>query len=122
VKDFYTKREQIELCILALMHWSKVRPVDVYLESWKCGTQACFGGHLATWDTFKALGVSNFVGEPVVGTGEQTIWASQIAALLFGDSCLPRLFSARSDEDWLRDFDDHQIIVNRLEKCIEELS
>lgn len=44
---------------IALLRWSQVLPERVLpaLEVWRCGTQACFGGHLATWPEFQAIGI-----------------------------------------------------------------
>lgn len=86
----------------------RVTPEQVtpYLASWTCGTHACFGGHLATWPEFQAMGVLS-PSEP--------FWKSRLASedtRLFGDA---RLFNARRAEGG-RSVSDHEVVVNRLRK------
>lgn len=91
----------------------RVTPEQVVPElvSWVCGTQACFGGHLATWPEFQALGVLS-PSEP--------FWKMMLVSedtRLFGDA---RLFNARGAEGG-RSVSDHEVVVNRLRKNLARL-
>lgn len=115
-----THEQQLFNCLLARHLWVKrVKPDSVVrrLHSWKCGTQACFGGHLATWPEFQEImGVSvSASGAPVlndVPTAQEDRW-------LFGrphndvDLFDPRAFNEQGS-DW-------EVVLNRLDTRIEEL-
>ncbi len=113
-----TNDQKIVNCLLALCNWHDVLPMSVNLEMWKCGTQACFGGHLTTWPEFQAMGIAaDCVGGPIMAA---YFSPDKISQALFGGrylfsykggcetDCLPR--------------SDHATIVNRLEAQIEKLS
>jgi hypothetical protein len=110
---------QIEMCLLALMHWKKVKPSSVNLEQWRCGTQACFGGHLATWESFKDMGVQATIHgnpyHPNIGMFRVHI----LSKYLFGNDAM---FNVRTFDDGRRSASDYQVIVRRLERQIEWLS
>ena len=101
---------------LALALWKeRVKPAQVVpdLRAWACGTQACFGGHLATWPEFRAMGVrADCYGAPVLH-GESL---SQVPWELFGNY---GLFYSR--EDWEREGTDYEVVVKRLETHIADL-
>lgn len=116
-----TKTQQIENCLLALANWSEVSPHSVNLRVWRCGTHACFGGHLATWPEFRAKGVrTNPEGSPFMGAGTGFMWSVDVAQHLFGNSAL---FNARGlhADGGLR-LSDHRVVVRRLENQIAALS
>lgn len=83
-----------------------------------CGTLACFGGHLAQWPEFQALGVQTdyWYGAPTTAAGDS---APSVALALFGDE---KLFNKRAGHP--ADFSDtlaresivtdHQLVANRL--------
>ena len=57
----------------ALAEWQKVPVENVSLRDWRCGTLACFGGHLPTFDHFHALGVrASSCGAPWVPASLRT--------------------------------------------------
>lgn len=116
-----TKDQQIKNCLLALSIWAEVPPRRVKLDSWKCGTHACFGGHMATWPEFQAKGVfpderdgaPRMMGEDGLNVGTWTV-----AQHLFGNH---ELFRVRFGIDPKR-LSDHELVVRRLEDQIVELS
>lgn len=127
MRDDLTNDEKVVNCLLALMRWDEVPPRAVVpsLGMWTCGTQACFGGHLATWPEFWEMGVRpskvDFEG---FGIGEPTAWGLRchdVARRLFGSS---DMFMAQG----MCDHDDgtgrtaHAVVVNRLESQIVELT
>lgn len=118
---YTTKDEQVVNCLLALCKWSKVPPRRVALELWTCGAKACFGGHLATWPEFNAMGVSaGSEGAPRMRSPyNQTefFYASRTSHRLFGDD----LFDAHHFQE-ARDLSDHALIVRRLENQIVALT
>ena len=79
-------QQQLDNTELALRLWlERVTPEQVNLERWTCGTQACFGGHLATWPEFQALGVrADCYGAPRLGD----LQPLNVAQVLFGDCSL----------------------------------
>lgn len=115
-----TKDQQIENCLLALWRWADVEPRHVDLSDWKCGTQACFGGHLCAWPEFKQMGVEPYserFPEPNIPT-LNLMDADVVSHHLFG---VNYLFYFR--RPWRNEHgDDHAIVVNRLEQRIAELS
>jgi hypothetical protein len=118
--------KQIENCVLALHLWSEVTPRRVRLDTWHCGTHACFGGHLATWPEFRAQGVQrmNDDGEPIMHTkGGNTLWAGEVSQRLFGSDDLFCMANAcRADFGMPVRTSDHKLVVNRLEEQIERLT
>jgi hypothetical protein len=112
---------------LATRLWKeRVKPEQVvqYLHTWACGTQACFGGHLATWPEFREMGVRTL---KEIGVTCSNSWASapcmeygrfegvEVAAILFGD---PTLFDARGAcrfDDERAGVSDHGLVLGRLE-------
>lgn len=63
-REPFTKQEQLDNCLLALNLWlTKVKPDQVvenltaYTQKTDCGTLHCFGGWIAEWPEFQALGV-----------------------------------------------------------------
>jgi hypothetical protein len=112
-----SKTEKIENVLLAMMLWAEEKPESINLRNWRCGTQACFGGRLATWPEFKAQGVRRTSrGAPHI---EGTAF---VAYHLFGHSSLFWIHGAASDDSSLGDVTDYEIIVNRLEAQIERLT
>lgn len=118
-----SKNEQLENCLLALSLWSEVKPRSVSLDVWKCGTLACFGGHLATWPEFQAKGVFADSDHAPALTCRSYIMNWDIAKHLFGND---EMFSARGfcgDDLYCPDrASDHTIVVNRLQTQIARLS
>ena len=80
---------------LAKRKWQEVQPRHVTpgLMFWRwetdCGTLACFGGHLATWPEFQAMGVkvSDAGGRPAYDslTEDLHLEGLDVADHLFGD-------------------------------------
>ena len=123
-----------ENCELALRLWKeRVKPEQVVegLRHYRCGTQACFGGHLATWPEFQAMGVRCRVeGSPAITGLGSTLGVS---AHLFGT---PYLFVARQVDEEHGDYtqyrypgaplddpeaSDHEVITLRLKAQIRKL-
>lgn len=127
-------QKQIDNCILALKLWrERVKPEDVSprLYQWKCGTQACFGGHLATWEEFKKLGVrSDSDGAPYI-SGYWMIPTDTVSGYLFGH---PNMFKMVGHCDFDREGEmgivlsvwgepiqknlDYEVVIHRLERQI----
>ena len=108
-------------CLLALCNWHEVHPRGVYLESWRCGTQACFGGHLATWPEFMEMGVFAGMGaSPTMQNLSNPHYNSDalsVSMRLFGGD----LFPSRLKEE-PRHMNAHRLIVRRLERQIVALT
>ena len=121
MKNVLTVDKQIENCILALCNWAEVSEEHVVLEDWRCGSQACFGGHLATWDDFRAQGVgqSSFYGWPRLSNGIDTR-PSDVSEFLFGSAEMFTIFAP--DEILSLPKPPYERIVNRLENQITRLS
>lgn len=115
-----SKEQQLANCKLALDIWkTRVDPESVVLHSWTCGSHACFGGHLATWPEFQAMGVkrSEYSGAPRIdGVHFEDDY-------LFGDN---RMFDSRDREEekeqGIEDLLDYDMVIYRLERRIRELS
>ena len=113
------RTRHLENTRLALRLWKeRVKPDEVVpaLGAWRCGTQACFGGHLATWPEFQAKGVRiKDNGSPEMDVAEA---ASDVSYILFGNYAL---FSIR--EAWVptQGLKDYELVIARLEWNIETL-
>lgn len=130
------QRDNLEM---ALVMWTAVDPEHVALGSWSCGSHACFGGHLASWEHFIEQGVrqckvagrhngiwqSEF--EPYMGAthdARPTVSGFDVAVRLFGDD---ELFNSRREDTDEEDFDhvifetlgrdisDHELALRRME-------
>lgn len=120
----FTPEQQLENIRLAARLWvDRVEPRDVVkgLDVWVCGTQACFGGHLAAWPEFRALGVLvGPYGRPT------TVWnldAHETAWALFGDEDLFAEAGDHPADGEVEDFgySDHELVLARLdyaESCL----
>ncbi len=114
---------------LAREKWLQVPPEEVipgllrWRSEWRadagpCGL-ACFGGHLAAWPEFQALGVyTGPGGEPrMFGWG-----ARQVSKTLFGSAWL---FVPRNECEGDIDIDDmctdHELVLRRIDKLIAQL-
>lgn len=132
-----TIEQQLENVKLAERIWKeRVDPAAVVkgLEDWACGTQACFGGHLATWPEFRKMGVRMLVEINPTEIGSwrfcpafdrDTYGLSVVPLALFGDEAL---FHPRGDHPADPSYDptgnyqgvddetvsDHQLVLNRL--------
>ncbi|WCD44248.1 hypothetical protein Lumi_109 [Xylophilus phage Lumi] len=94
--SFDQKRYWLSNCCLALKLWQeRVKADQVFpnLRRWRCGTQACFGGWVATWPEFQALGVdtyetddpgSNRSGKPYMVDGSFFLTDYGLSQHLFG--------------------------------------
>lgn len=109
----FTHEEQLANLELALRLWNeRVRPrkVSADLAYWKCGTQACFGGHLGTWPEFQAKGVSRWSnGAPRM----DDLNSVNISQHLFGSDYL--FMSRRVGDTGTA----HAVIAKRLALAIE---
>lgn len=123
-----SKDQQIVNCLLALSLWAEIPPRAVNLDKWTCGTQACFGGHLATWPEFQAMGVrprlkaddDHGAGAPVFDEQSGALESWRVAEHLFGER---HIFYAKGFFPSDNEIDTHhRTIVNRLERQIERLS
>jgi hypothetical protein len=122
-----TKDQQMRNTLLALTNWHDVKPASVNLEHWRCGTHACFGGHLARWPEFKKLGVRRQgpSGAPYMRDDPN----ANVANYLFGDRQLFYVRGSYGDDrdSFKRDADgnyeisDYQLVVNRLERHAAKL-
>ena len=126
--DPLSKDQQIENCLLALWLWSKVPPrrVSRDLAAWRCGTHACFGGHLATWPDFQKMGVQvGFDGSPTIADfnpGGEPALPTQVSKHLFGKESLIFCRLAASEGPESQGMSDHEVVVERLQHQIEQLS
>ena len=116
--------EWIENTLLAAWLWSEVPPACVIegLHDWRCGTQACFGGHLAHWPEFKAKGVrAGLDGRPTMAFVD---CAADISHHLFGDaSMFAPLHAHRADNDlaYMQHPPEHEVVANRLRANLDLL-
>ena len=120
----FTKNEQIVHCLVALMYLENTPPEKITrnLMNWKCGTQACFGGHLSSWGYFRDLGVRAATWElpypvAICRTGAR-VEPDKVSRALFGSGAM---FSFRV-RDEPHDISDHELFAWRLERQIERLS
>ena len=124
----------LENCKLALQLWQeRVTPEMVNLDTWSsygrdCGTQACFGGWLATWPEFQAMGITqcpantdngNYRGEPLWFAKDLT-FGIEVGKELFGTSLFAGRVYICHDDDTAEDpeLSDYELVVDRLEKQI----
>jgi hypothetical protein len=114
-----TNDEQICNVLLAAWLWAETPPELVVpgLNLWKCGTQACFGGHLTTWPEFQAMGVVNAGSEPYMQGVSVFHDSLPLSDYLFGDL---ELFFGRMplERTWGTD---HEVVTRRLEHALEKL-
>lgn len=120
------KDQQLANIALARELWLQVPPEQVVpgLGTWYCGTQACFGGHLARWPQFQALGVRlPTFGSPLFGLHAGRMF--RVDEVLFGD---PRIFHERGEhpaDEGPRnegsDIPDHEVVLRRLDWARENL-
>lgn len=123
-KYYYSKDEKIVNCLLALCNWHDTAPESVDLGNWVCGTFACFGGHLAKWAEFQAMGVSVslFYSSPTIRNfDDEQVFLSpgEVSKHLFGSMLFMR---RESDTPYKSVLSDYQIVVQRLENQIAALS
>lgn len=118
-----TLENKLEYSELALKKWRELDPKSVYpsLARWRstCGTQSCFGGHLATWPEFQALGILPDIKASfpcMLKKDGRLRYPQKIASLLFGN---PRIFQIKDSSEY--SLSDHEAIVQRLEHCISDL-
>lgn len=134
-----TKQQQLENCIVALWRWAETKPHKVVdrLGSWRCGTQACFGGFVAVWPEFQAQGVRAATprmryefgvtpGAPIIARNGVFASEHDVADRLFGER---QLFGSRGyvrigkfDDAGHQGVTDHQLVARRLEAQIVVLS
>lgn len=101
--------------LIARERWLKT-PVDnviPWLGGWRCGTQACFGAHLYTWEEFRAQGVYNGYGAPRIMVGQHERVGASVADLLFGDASLFEMAHHCSTSASA-----HAEVVRRLDRAI----
>lgn len=106
----------------------RVKPEQVIksLAYYKCGTQACFGGHLATWPEFQEQGVRTMqveenrydFGMPWIDAHPLPICGHEVGVELFGSE---RMFAARHTLIDFEHLTDWQVVEQRLVNRIEEL-
>ena len=113
-------QQQLDNCKLALKLWlERVKPEQVIkgLALYRCGTQACFGGHLATWPEFQAMGVaeSEEEGAPELWLSPYCYRGQMVAGALFDTE---GLFSTRGREE---EGTDYEVVVQRLKVQIYRL-
>lgn len=100
--------------------WPKVDPATVLLTEWRCGTYACFGGHVAVDPYFKALGVwPGHVGAPYMDLGPDQIGPERVGKRLFDDEDIFRSrFFHPADPHRESGMPDHEIVRRRLEHAL----
>jgi hypothetical protein len=127
-------KQQHDNLIYARDWWKTVPPETVAedLSTWNCGTHACFGGHVAMNDHFKAQGVtpSNVYGCPMM-EGENFVEdGDDVAKILFGSRML---FAYRNGNSlrWIEhgrtllEFEkdkthtDHEVVANRIQWMLD---
>ena len=111
-------KQHLTNCQLALRLWEATPPEQVVegLRHYSCGTQACFGGHLATWPEFQAMGVeASEEGAPVLWFGDYRYRGQMVAGALFGTE---GLFRTRF---WQEEGADYEVVVQRLKVQIYRL-
>ncbi len=119
--------------ILARAKWVQTPAANVTpgLAAWSqdtvqpsCGVIACFGGHLATWPEFQAMGVRvSTHGSPHIPPKDdpfsQGPEGCMVAGVLFGR---PTLFKSRGccgyDNDDVDHLSDHALVLHRLDSAI----
>lgn len=125
------QRDNLEM---ALVMWTAVDPETVWpgLGGFACGTYACFGGHVATWQYFIDQGVitiededtrldHDFLeGEPVMRTPEGLINGPSVSGELFGVDLFGwrncRFDREVNGGDYVPDnVTDHELVLRRLE-------
>ena len=112
-------KTQLENCNIALEYWKETPPESVcpMLRSYKCGSLACFGGHLTTWLHFIYLGVTqvedSYLPKMKLVDGS-FIFGNDIAYELFGAG----LFEQRSDD---LDLDDHGYVTHIINERINQI-
>ena len=99
--------------LIARERWVRV-PVDEVIPGlcqWRCGTLACFGGHLCTWPEFIAQGIYvNAFGAPQHDAHEPEI-------VLFGDYAMGLFSTSRHCETSAQA---HAEVLRRLDTAIAE--
>jgi hypothetical protein len=110
-----TRREdQLHNAILARELWQeRVSEDEVDLGHWKCGTQACFGGHLGMWPEFRNLPGAL---QESWGTPHFEDPNAKVDIILFGELMF---YAEQPSENGKRQ---HDIITARLDWVIESLS
>lgn len=109
--------------LLARRLWvERVKPEDVvpYLSEWTCGTQACFGGHLASWPEFQAMGLAH----PVRFRPSLSVRLTGGTSVLEGANIVPRylfgenwVFYPREPEEDEGE-SDYQVVLNRIDRTL----
>lgn len=135
------QRDNLEM---ALVMWTAVDPesVDPGLGEWFCGTHACFGGHLATWEYFIEQGVNAyygnsaserglFDGEPVLQRTDCLATGTAVSRELFGeygffsprgstgmDEKISRILGVHACDPDCEDISDHELVLRRIELAL----
>lgn len=119
-----TPEQQLFFCLLAAHKWiTEVKPKDVVrdLANWSCGTQACFGGHLATWPEFVEIaGVRTFCGAPRNPSGVHSSYDYPDAWLL-GDYTMFNTRGGHSADAGNDSVSDYELVIRRLDYRIKQL-
>jgi hypothetical protein len=135
----FTPEQQLANLKLALRLWQeRANPDNVDLNDWchfdgpdgACGSTACFGGHLATWPEFQAMGV---IPDPESGAprfaDDPESSSFTVSRVLFGNSSLfdPRHAFADGDDAWAQTsegdlvYTDYDLVQLRLQRRISQL-
>jgi hypothetical protein len=120
-----TRDQQIENLILAAWRWNEVKPRQVVreLNNWRCGTQACFGGHLGKWSEFRRQGLCPTAGGYPQMPSLGIIGSAGVARQLFGNY---RMFNPIDFRDIDRDTPYRAsawtVVRNRIEAQFAALS
>lgn len=118
-----TPEQQLFFCLLAAHKWvTEVEPGQVApgLRAWTCGTQACFGGHVASWSEFReiaAVGVGA-EGSPVNPRLACSMFPDK---WLFGDDSMFDPRGCHDADDLHPHASDYDIVVHRLDHRIRQL-
>lgn len=124
-KDKYDFNTHLHNTELFLKLWKdRVRPEIVIkdLRDWRCGTQACAGGHLATWPEFKAIGGA------VTGLRAPFLQKELLDGVFVGTNGVAEylfrnrdLFSSVYFDEKYSDLNDYDLVIKRFEEQIKYL-
>lgn len=140
MKTEYTPEEQLVNLDEAEKHWNTVSEDEIVGDLCiygRCGSTACFGGHLTQAKYFRDLGLQtthdvywNEMLTPVLVVGPDkfldTIEASKVAEVFFGDQSLFNAVTFTEHGNINKGVSLHQIVLdritNRRNQIIKELS
>lgn len=112
--------QHLENTRIALVRWKLIAPDEVVpgLHRWRCGTQACFGGHVMHMPEFAHLFNQTSYTPEILETAEyEKMDCFDVDGYLF-DSY--ELFNPTGEQD-PEGLTDHEVVTNRLEQNAKRL-